>query len=385
MELITFNILFYSIWLCLTIIASIFLFKKSKNINIKNVAINGGTVIDKSKVIIKKYPIISIFSTVIVSIIVLFFVKDNISYTVKNIYNKQDALIENKNAPQEKEIPKEHDSGTLKTSTKKTNVNSNKDNLSTENLEDGKPSNNNIDNSIDNKTDNSINNTKEINNTKVPEIKIKKNDYIKFGSYNGEIILWKCVKEGSNSVLLVSEYVLCIKAFDASEGDITNDSGNSVEVSGSSNWNDSNIRDWLNAIGTVKYKSYPPTKEAIWKGYNAYVDEPGFLTNFKDNELNKIEPHNGDKVFLLSKDEIEKIWPNPNDRIKKLTNAAKQNCVEILIDGYDGKSFKYWTCTQKNIVSYVYRVNNDGVINNYYSVACRGELGIVPALYLKYN
>jgi hypothetical protein len=45
---------------------------------------------------------------------------------------------------------------------------------------------------------------------------IKVGDYVLFGSYNDEPILWRCI-DTENGVMLLSEYILCMKAYDAAE------------------------------------------------------------------------------------------------------------------------------------------------------------------------
>lgn len=169
---------------------------------------------------------------------------------------------------------------------------------------------------------------------------IKVGDYVTFGSYYGEPILWKCV-DTENGVMLLSEYILCLKAFDAAESGIWGEAGGSYTKNvdeqqyGSKNWETSNIREWLNSEATsVSFTTQPPVESALLGGNNAYADEPGFLSNFTEAECNNILPvsHDGckDMVFILSYDEVHKYIFDGDSRsfetIRMLTEAAKCLC-----------------------------------------------------------
>lgn len=125
----------------------------------------------------------------------------------------------------------------------------------------------------------------------------------------------------TNSVTLVSEYILTIKTFDAKE------SGGSTErvENGNNRYSYANIRQWLNKAGTgwyVKQHTYdrPPAASYVYHGENAYDTEAGFKTGFSNNMLVNILPttlivgkcvadNYGtetciDDIFLLSSDEV---------------------------------------------------------------------------------
>ena len=53
---------------------------------------------------------------------------------------------------------------------------------------------------------------------------IKVGDYVTFGSYYDEPILWRCV-DTENGVELWSEHIICMKAYDAAESGIWGESG----------------------------------------------------------------------------------------------------------------------------------------------------------------
>ena len=144
-------------------------------------------------------------------------------------------------------------------------------------------------------------------------------DYVQMGTYYGEPILWRCVAFDENGPLMLSDKILCLKAFDASGENISGSHGRGlyhfpdVYVSrggilrktvsdtevyfrhkfGSNYWADSNIRSWLNSMssaGEVKWDcGNPPVEDNVWGFYNDYANEAGFLNGFSSNELGAIK------------------------------------------------------------------------------------------------
>ena len=115
-------------------------------------------------------------------------------------------------------------------------------------------------------------------------------DYIQFGKYNGNPILWRVVNVDGNGSLLLSERILCLKAFD-SAGSYHKDS--SRKLWGSNYWKDSNIRQWLNSSESkISWLQNAPSKKNLNNGYNAYAEEKGFLAdgNFTIEERKAIKP-----------------------------------------------------------------------------------------------
>jgi hypothetical protein len=224
---------------------------------------------------------------------------------------------------------------------------------------------------------------------------IRKGQYVYFGQYYGEPILWECVKKDGNSVMLVSKHIICLKAFDAAECGKYDGEGDPAQKFGSNIWKNSNIREWLNSDKeTVKYTTQAPVKEALWEGHNEYAQEAGFLTNFSEAERKLLKPvnHEGveDKVFLLSEQEVRGIWPKASLRVKKLTPGAIANSsYNYKLSGYD--AWFWLTRTPTNIIEgwkstcHVRIVMHDlngeiGAISDNHT--CRGNNGIAPALYL---
>ena len=106
---------------------------------------------------------------------------------------------------------------------------------------------------------------------------IKVGDKITLGRYDGKAISWVCILIDDNGPLFLSENALCKKEYDAAGTDSYYHSDGWGWVRrewGSNCWSDSNIRQWLNASGTVEYTHCPPS----------YAEEDGFLTGFSDRE-----------------------------------------------------------------------------------------------------
>ena len=158
---------------------------------------------------------------------------------------------------------------------------------------------------------------------------------------------------------------------------------------GSNKWENSNIREWLNSNDVeVNYTTQAPTKKAVWNGYNAYSHEAGLLTNFSSSEIDKIEFYKHDRVedriFLLSKNELKKLFSDKSARIKYLTKLAADNSDYKNENVTEKGKYWYWTRTPSPVSSNrVYDVDGDGSFYDYWLSACYGNSGVVPALYLK--
>lgn len=118
---------------------------------------------------------------------------------------------------------------------------------------------------------------------------LKVGDYVQFGSYNGDPILWRVINIDESGPLLLSDRILSMKAFDAA-GSYHIDSDR--KLWGSNYWKDSNIRQWLNSSEVkIKWVQNAPTKKNLKDGYNAYAEEKGFLAdgNFTVEERKSIK------------------------------------------------------------------------------------------------
>ena len=119
------------------------------------------------------------------------------------------------------------------------------------------------------------------------------NSKVKFGKYQGKQIIWKIADKNhsgypSNSVTLVSDDIICLKAFDAKE---PTNNVDTRKAYGNNRYSYSNIRQWLNKSGYPWYTSQhsadtPPNGAGV--DANPYDVESGFLTEFLNDELNAI-------------------------------------------------------------------------------------------------
>lgn len=106
--------------------------------------------------------------------------------------------------------------------------------------------------------------------------------------YNGRPIIWKIADKNhngypSNSVTLITDKIISIKAFDGKESKNSNSDRSSY---GNNYYKYSNLLQWLNSDKNSWYTAQhgadaPPTSGNTT--YNPYDSEPGFLYNFSKN------------------------------------------------------------------------------------------------------
>ena len=135
---------------------------------------------------------------------------------------------------------------------------------------------------------------------------IKTGDTLVLGSYLGKPIEWRVLyleeKDGRQTAVLISKYILTMKAFDAAEsGKYNHDESRDyisreseadqdlelqAYVRGNSCWQNSNLRAWLNAeTEVVAYEGQAPISAAMSEHHNGYQNEAGFLNGFTDKEI----------------------------------------------------------------------------------------------------
>lgn len=195
---------------------------------------------------------------------------------------------------------------------------------------------------------------------------IKLGDTISFGRYNGEPILWRVIhiSEDSESVIVISDKILTMKAFDAAEGGEYNayDGENYWRIAtdalsedmqrlvrGDNRWRTSNLRTWLNSDREmVKYTDCPPAAKAMSMHNNGYETEAGFLHDFSEDELSAVlttqvqtdEGITEDKVFLLSSDELSWLYDADVSIYAEPTSAA----IELDESGWYGSNLEAYKC-----------------------------------------
>lgn len=208
-------------------------------------------------------------------------------------------------------------------------------------------------------------------------------DYVCFGSYLNEPIIWKVLNiEPNGKTLLISEKIICFKAFNAcGQGDKENIDSD-IEAFGSSKWETSTLKQWLNSSEkTVSYSHSSPKKECVYKGYNAYDDEPGFLCddNFSDSQR-KIISCEG--IFIPSKEMLQKNLSKSELKKNCTQTAASYNSSPYIV--LPQQTYWYWTSSalNKSNVS-VIAVTSSGSF--YKTLAFDSSTGVCPALYLNSN
>jgi hypothetical protein len=201
-------------------------------------------------------------------------------------------------------------------------------------------------------------------------VTLQKGDYIFLGRYLRQPILWRVVAVKQGRPLLFSEYALCFKAFAASEN----------PLAGSSSWQASALRLWLNSKqSVVAWTGAPPIAANVYEGHNAYASEPGFLSreNFTSGELACIAPGD-DKVFLLTQKQLQAI---PAARRKKaFTQAALRQDDSPY---WNARKYGwYWAADPiaTNTQSVVAVTSRSAF---YKSLATDGSMGVCPALYCR--
>lgn len=236
-------------------------------------------------------------------------------------------------------------------------------------------------------------------------------DTIDFGSYCDEPIQWRVLRmeeiDGRRQAVLVSKYILTMKAFDAAESgrynhDETRDyisreseADTDMElqayVRGNSCWQSSNIRTWLNAeTEVVTYEGQAPLNTAMSERHNGYQNEPGFLYGFTKEEREMLAvrecrtPGNAlaegdivtyDRVFLLSLDELAWFDEAGISKLAEPTPAALEQDTsqwyEVSVDECGLKEYCWWlrtpveTCSSKAyLVENGYGIENDEISGN---------------------
>lgn len=134
------------------------------------------------------------------------------------------------------------------------------------------------------------------------ESNVQVGEYFKIGRYGGEEINWRVLAVENRKVLLISEKGLDAKSYhDDGWGDIT--------------WENCTLRPWLN-------------REFLNTAFS--VEEKSSIAARNDT---------GDKVFLLSIQEVEKYFKDDEDRKTYATKFAKENGADV---HYQTKGCTWW-------------------------------------------
>ncbi len=232
----------------------------------------------------------------------------------------------------------------------------------------------------------------------ISKLSIGDGDYIKFGTYYDEPILWKVIDlDKYGDPLLCSERILTLKAFD-SAGDYHEDISDR-RSRGSNYWKDSNIRQWLNSSEeSINWIQNEPNVDNVWDRHNPYENEAGFLSNnnfgkeeraliktsINETEYDKLDGKGSyttnDKVFFLSESEYNNY---ENQRLigpRKPTRSAVKN--SNYTDRYLSHDMHWhnWLRSPSSASNNVRYVDSSGSV--YDNSARHGHDGVSPALFL---
>lgn len=110
--------------------------------------------------------------------------------------------------------------------------------------------------------------------------------------YNGAVIRFVVGKQASDRVGLVTERIICLKAFDAKE---PSNGNSSRQQYGNNRASVSNLLLWLNSAAaaggwyTAQHSAdAPPTSANVWNNHNPYDQEAGFLSFFEADFRNAL-------------------------------------------------------------------------------------------------
>ena len=194
-------------------------------------------------------------------------------------------------------------------------------------------------------------------------IVLEQGDYLWFGTYLGEPILWRVIAIDDGKPLLFSAYILSFKAFSTSSND----------------WQTSTLRQWLNSTEEqILWNDIPPVAAHIHGGHNAYAGELGFLhsENFSVYEHALIY-YGEDRVFLPSVAQLRQLSQEQRRRAPTQTALLQDDSSYLFIRPFG------WYWTREPFGQSTQSVRSVTARGSFYqSLVIDGMNGVVPALYL---
>ena len=236
---------------------------------------------------------------------------------------------------------------------------------------------------------------------------------IKFGSLHGSPIIWIVADKNhagypSNSVTLVTEQIIKMLCFDATEPSNSNSDRRSY---GNNRYIYSNIRQWLNSAAAAgqwytaqHLADQTPDASHVWSNVNPYSTLAGFLNAFTANEraalldttitVGKSSTDGGgtetctDKVFLPSCTEVNlsgdhtcgsklAIFSDNASRVATVTAACVANSNYSSNPAANAAWYYWLRDAYAGSASLARRVSSDGTL--LWSGASLGNLGLRPA------
>lgn len=190
--------------------------------------------------------------------------------------------------------------------------------------------------------------------------KIEIGDCIQLGKYYGQPIVWRCVAIDENGPLMLSDKILCLKAYDA-KGDsdyhyVPGTFSSIRKQYGSNCYADSNIRQWLNSTETqVSWTHDEPSTPNVLGG-NAYKSESGFLSsgNFSAEERSYM------------KNVTRKVYTNEAENTRGITDGGSRehNGVDGLMSA---QNRDYTNCYYMYVTDTVFIPDLDQMVSVYYN------------------
>ena len=172
------------------------------------------------------------------------------------------------------------------------------------------------------------------------EIELKKGDFFVLGTMYGEDIVWEIIGDG-DKLLVWSLNAICFKAYDE----------------GSSDWTTSDLKNWLND-----------------------ETENGFLCdkNFSGEQKALIAENDGGKIFLLSKNQLQKLPEGKRVKAPTVSAIANDGSDKLVIR----KNCWYWTSSPiETNSSSVAAVTSVGGF--YKTLPTDTLMGVCPTFYLE--
>ena len=172
------------------------------------------------------------------------------------------------------------------------------------------------------------------------EIELKKGNFFVLGTMYGEDIVWEIIGDGDKP-LVWSLNAICFKAYDE----------------GSSDWTTSDLKNWLND-----------------------ETENGFLCdkNFSGEQKALIAENDGGKIFLLSKNQLQKLPEGKRAKTPTVSAIANDGSDKLVIR----KNCWYWTSSpiETNSQSVVAVTSSGGF---YKTLPTDTLMGVCPAFHLE--
>ncbi len=238
--------------------------------------------------------------------------------------------------------------------------------------------------------------------------------------YYGQPIVWIIADKNhegypANTVTLISEKILCLKAFDATE---PNNNNTIRKQSGNNRYKFSNLLQWLNSSTANWYKPQhetdaPPNSSNVNRGVNPYDSEEGFLYNFSSDFKNILASTNfktvkssidgggsedvASKIFLASLTEVGldnengiaegakfPIFDDDESRKAYPTAEAISKNNDTSITLITSNPWKWWLRTPYTTTSHRVRaVRSNGFLGQ--DSVRLGNLGVRPLCNVKDN